>query len=87
MASTDQCKNCEKSFDASFDYCPYCGQETVNNLTVGVLFSNTIRNYFSIDGRFFKSFILLLIKPGVLARRFVDGKRCDGLIFQDTKIS
>ncbi len=75
MPSTDQCKNCEKSFDESFDYCPYCGQETVDKLTFGVLFSNTISNYFSIDARFFKSFIPLMIKPGVLARYFVDGKR------------
>ncbi len=75
MAGTNQCKNCEESFDASFDYCPYCGQETADNLTFGVLFRNTISNYFSIDARFFKSFIPLMTKPGVLARRFVDGKR------------
>lgn len=75
MPTIDQCKNCEKSFDASFDYCPYCGQETADNLTFGVLFSNTISNYFSIDARFFRSFIPLMFQPGVLARRFVDGKR------------
>ncbi len=75
MAELYQCKNCEKSFENTFDYCPYCGQETTNTLTIGVLFSNTIRNYFSVDARFFKSFIPLMIKPGVLARRFVDGKR------------
>jgi hypothetical protein len=75
MSSTQKCKNCDKIFDADFDYCPYCGQETADNLTFGVLFSNTISNYFSIDARFFKSFLPLLIKPGVLARRFVDGKR------------
>jgi hypothetical protein len=70
-----QCKNCEETFDASFDYCPYCGQETADNLTIGVLFSNTIDNYISIDARFFRSFGTLMTKPGVLARRFVDGKR------------
>ncbi|WP_025742506.1 DUF3667 domain-containing protein [Aquimarina pacifica] len=75
MASTDQCKNCEESFDVSFDYCPHCGQETADNLTFGVLFRNTISNYFCIDARFFKSFIPLMIKPGILAKRFVDGKR------------
>ena len=73
--STNQCKNCEKSFDESYGYCPYCGQETADNLTFGVLFSNTIENYFSIDARFFRSFGTLMLKPGVLARRFVDGKR------------
>ena len=75
MAATEQCKNCDKQFENSFDYCPYCGQEKADKLTFGVLFSNTISNYFSIDARFFKSFIPLLIKPGVLARKFVDGKR------------
>ncbi len=75
MSETTQCKNCESYFDASFDYCPHCGQEVADNLTIGVLFSNTISNYFSIDARFFRSFIPLMTKPGVLARRFVDGKR------------
>ncbi|MGB5692084.1 MAG: DUF3667 domain-containing protein [Flavobacteriaceae bacterium] len=75
MPEKDLCKNCEKSFDSSFDYCPYCGQEATDNLTFSVLFSNTIENYFSIDARFFRSFIPLMLKPGVLARRFVDGKR------------
>ncbi len=75
MATNYLCKNCEKTCDPSFTYCPSCGQETANELTVGVLFSNTISNYFSIDGRFFKSFIPLMIKPGALAKRFVDGKR------------
>ena len=72
---TQSCKNCEKTFDASFGYCPYCGQERADNLTFGVLFSNTIENYFSIDARFFRSFVPLMLKPGVLPRRFVDGKR------------
>ncbi|MEH6512778.1 DUF3667 domain-containing protein [Maribacter arcticus] len=75
MPTTEQCKNCEQTFDSSFEYCPHCGMEATDNLTVGVLFSNTIENYFSIDARFFRSFLTLMIKPGVLARRFVDGKR------------
>lgn len=75
MPTTENCKNCEQSFDASFEYCPHCGQEVTDNLTFGVLFSNTIENYFSIDARFFRSFGTLMLKPGVLARRFVDGKR------------
>jgi len=75
MPTTEQCKNCEQTFDSSYEYCPHCGMEATDNLTVGVLFSNTIENYFSIDARFFRSFLTLMIKPGVLARRFVDGKR------------
>ena len=69
------CKNCEKEFDSSFEFCPYCGQKDKDDLTIGVLFYNTISNYFSFDARFFKSFIPLMIKPGVLAKRFIEGKR------------
>jgi hypothetical protein len=75
MPIKENCRNCEHTFDSSYEYCPYCGQEAIDNLTVGVLFSNTIENYFSIDARFFRSFATLMLKPGVLARRFVDGKR------------
>ncbi len=75
MPDTNHCKNCEASFDESFAYCPHCGQEAADRLTFGVLFSNTISNYFSVDARFFRSFIPLMLKPGILARKFVDGKR------------
>ncbi|NAS30470.1 DUF3667 domain-containing protein [Flavobacteriaceae bacterium R38] len=56
-------------------YCPHCGQKTDENLTFGVLFNNTISNYFSYDARFLKSFIPLMFKPGFVAREFVNGKR------------
>ena len=75
MSDSIRCKNCESRIEEGFNFCPECGQEVVDNLTFGVLFHNTIENFFSIDARFFKSFIPLMIKPGVLARRFVDGKR------------
>ncbi|WP_142785995.1 DUF3667 domain-containing protein [Changchengzhania lutea] len=71
----ETCKNCEKTFDESFEFCPYCGQKSKDELTLGVLFYNTISNYFSFDARFFKSFIPLMFKPGVLAKRFIEGKR------------
>lgn len=69
------CKNCEESFYKSFKFCPYCGQQSNEKLTVGVLFYNTISNYFSFDARFFKSFLPLLFKPGYLPSKFIEGKR------------
>jgi len=69
------CPNCEKQFEEGFQFCPHCGQKAKDDLTLGVLFYNTISNYFSFDARFFKSFIPLMIQPGYLARRFVEGKR------------
>ncbi|WP_340073897.1 DUF3667 domain-containing protein [Leptobacterium sp. I13] len=69
------CRNCEASFNSTFSYCPYCGQKSDDELTIGVLFSNTISNYFSVDARFFRSFFPLLFRPGYLAKKFVEGKR------------
>ena len=69
------CQNCEKEHNIQFDFCPHCGQQANEELTVGVLFYNTIANYFSFDARFFRSFIPLVFKPGILAKRFVSGKR------------
>ena len=69
------CQNCESQHDIDFEFCPHCGQQANDKLTVGVLFYNTIANYFSFDARFFRSFIPLVFKPGLLAKRFVSGKR------------
>ncbi len=69
------CKNCEETFKEGFDFCPHCGQKVNEELTMGVLFYNTISNYFTFDARFFKSFLPLLFKPGYLAKTFIKGKR------------
>ena len=68
-------KNCEEIFEEGFEFCPHCGQKAKDELTIGVLFYNTISNYFSFDARFFKSFLPLLFKPGYLASKFIAGKR------------
>jgi len=73
--SQETCKNCELKFKDSFSFCPYCGQQAKDKLTVKVLFYNTISNYFSFDARFFKSLWPLLTKPGFLAAKFIQGKR------------
>ena len=70
-----KCPNCEREFEEGFEFCPYCGQKAKDELTLKVLFYNTIANYFSFDARFFKSFIPLMIKPGYLAKKFLEGKR------------
>ncbi|MBT8244782.1 MAG: DUF3667 domain-containing protein [Winogradskyella sp.] len=70
-----KCLNCEVPFEKGFKFCPNCGQKTNEDLTIGVLFYNTISNYFSFDARFLKSFFPLMFKPGYLAKRFLEGKR------------
>ncbi|MBJ7879879.1 DUF3667 domain-containing protein [Gelidibacter salicanalis] len=73
--SLTECKNCLQQFDSHYPYCPYCGQKSDDQLTLGVLFNNTLSNYFSVDARFFKSFFPLMFKPGYLAKQFVEGRR------------
>lgn len=70
-----KCPNCENFYNEDFSYCPHCGQKSNDELTIGVLFYNTISNYFSFDARFFKSFVPLVIRPGYLASKFLEGKR------------
>lgn len=69
------CKNCESNFRSNFDFCPHCGQKDKDELTIGVLFYNTLNSYFLYDSKFFKSFIPLMIRPGYLAKKFIQGKR------------
>lgn len=69
------CSNCDTQFDSSFKFCPECGQNREDDLTLSVLFYNTIANYFSFDARFFRSFVPLMLKPGFLPSKFVEGKR------------
>jgi len=69
------CKNCDQKFQETFEFCPHCGQRSKDDLTIGVLFYNTISNYFSVDARFLRSFIPLMFRPGYLAKKFVEGKR------------
>ncbi len=74
-ANLDTCQNCEHQYEKGFKFCPHCGQKTNDELTLGVLFYNTISNYFSFDARFLKSFIPLMFRPGYLAKEFIKGKR------------
>ncbi|QHI35600.1 hypothetical protein IMCC3317_09460 [Kordia antarctica] len=70
-----ECSNCKYQLTPYHSFCPNCGQKVDDKLNMRVLFHNTIANYFSVDGRFFKSLIPLLTKPGFLAKQYVSGKR------------
>lgn len=69
------CLNCGYELESHFEFCPNCGQKSEEQLTISVLFYNTISNYFSFDARFLKSFFPLIFKPGYLPAKFLEGKR------------
>ncbi|WP_298902025.1 DUF3667 domain-containing protein [uncultured Psychroserpens sp.] len=70
-----KCLNCDSELDKQFEFCPNCGQKAEEDLTMGVLFYNTISNYFSFDARFLRGFLPLMFKPGFLPQKFIEGKR------------
>jgi len=69
------CTNCGYQLTKYHKFCPNCGQKVDDKLNLRILFHNTVMNYFSVDARFFRSFIPLLIRPGYLAKKFVYGRR------------
>ena len=75
QSENHHCKNCDHLLEDDHQYCPACGQKTDDQLTISILFSNTISNYFSVDARFFVSFFPLLFWPGYLPAKFIEGKR------------
>ena len=70
-----KCLNCESELNETYVFCPSCGQKKNDKLTLGVMFRNTIGNYFSFDSKFFHSILPLLFKPGFLAKKYIEGKR------------
>ena len=72
---TPTCLNCGHHLEAEANFCPNCGQKTSDEVTIGVLFYNTISNYLSFDAKFLRSFVPLMFRPGYLAKEFVRGRR------------
>jgi hypothetical protein len=71
----EHCLNCNAKIEGD-NFCSECGQiNDSRHLTFGQLISESLANVLSFDGRFFKTFIKVISKPGQVARDFTDGKR------------
>ena len=71
-----RCLNCMHITDEALRYCPACGQST-RDLRVSVrhLLGDFFENLFSLDSKLVQSLLPLLLRPGLLTRAFIDGKR------------
>src|SRR5262245_5138752 len=69
------CKNCGHEFQGR--YCNRCGEKVVERYERTILhFLDNVFNAFTfIDGKFWKSFTSMLLKPGAMSRDIVEGKR------------
>ena len=74
LPKLDICQNCGTPTPGNF--CPECGQDSREHrvalrlLTVGLW-----NDLFTFDNRFWRSFVILLARPGELTLRYMGGKR------------
>jgi hypothetical protein len=74
--SLAQCLNCGNELKATDRFCSLCGQRTQGTrVPIKNFIAEFFQDYFTVDSKFFRSILLLIIKPGTLTKRFNDGKR------------
>ncbi|MEO0439084.1 MAG: DUF3667 domain-containing protein [Pseudomonadota bacterium] len=57
-------------------YCARCGQKAFDgHVRLADLLGEALDEFFSFDSRFWRTFYLLLLKPGELTREFNEGRR------------
>ena len=72
----DHCLNCKHPLDAQTHYCPSCGQKALpDHLTLKYFVQEFLNNYFSFDSKFFTTVKYLIIKPSLLSKEFIEGRR------------
>jgi len=71
-----KCLNCEQPISDKDNFCSNCGQ--VNDelpLSIKQFISEFFSGFFNFDTRFLKTFVPLLLKPGVVPKDYIEGKR------------
>ena len=68
------CPNCESSNVE--DYCASCGQRSGTlNFPVHAVVAETLLSIFAFDSRVWQTLFILIRRPGLLTRHYLDGKR------------
>lgn len=69
-----RCQNCGEEPIGNF--CPQCGQKNRDyHLSAGQFITDFFGDYFTLDSKFFRSIVPLIIKPGFLTNEYVAGRR------------
>ncbi|WP_438989826.1 DUF3667 domain-containing protein [Polaribacter sp.] len=70
------CLNCGHPFFGQEKFCPECGQANKGNSITFKSFINEVFNgLFNFDAKFWNTIIPLLMKPGIVSKNYIDGKR------------
>lgn len=71
-----QCLNCGAPLRGDENFCPYCGQKNdVRPLSIKLYFNNLISNFFTLDGRIWRTIYDLVRYPGKVPSAYIAGKR------------
>lgn len=67
------CRNCGASLDGP--YCRQCGQKAHIHRSLATMMHDIVHGVLHLDGKFWRTLPLLILKPGELTRRYVHGER------------
>lgn len=71
-----ECLNCGMPLLRNENFCSHCGQKnTTSKLSIGHYINKLVSGFLSYDSQFWTTFIPLLIKPGKVAKEYIQGKR------------
>jgi len=71
-----QCLNCGNELKPVDQFCSQCGQRTKGaKVPLKDFIGDFFQDYFTVDSKFFRSILLLMVKPGRLTKEFNEGKR------------
>lgn len=72
----EKCLNCDHPLDKSDKYCPNCSQlNSTKKLHFKDLFNEFFGSVFAYDSRIIRTLNVLLFKPGIISKEYVEGKR------------
>ena len=73
---SDNCLNCNAPLDASQQFCGTCGQKAnTHRLTLSHFFHEFFHAFTHADKGIFHLLFALMIRPGTVAREYIEGKR------------
>lgn len=68
-----ECPNCGRRFVGT--YCPDCGQEIGQSVTVGDIAGDAVREVADIEGGFLETLVGLTLRPGQVLQQYLSGVR------------
>ena len=68
-----RCLNCGCALAG--DYCHCCGQKAHVHRTLGAFWHDLLHGVLHFEGKIWRTLPLLIVKPGALTRRYIDGQR------------